>query len=120
MILVKRFSFEAAHNLTKYHGKCEKLHGHTYRLAVKVEGPLNEEKMVIDFSELKKIVEERVIKKLDHTYLNELFEQPTTENVAIWIWKQLSKPLESRGVHLLEIELWETETSGVIYRGEED
>lgn len=54
MILVKKFSFEAAHNLTKYHGKCEKLHGHTYRLVVKIEGPLNEEEMVMDFAELKK------------------------------------------------------------------
>jgi 6-pyruvoyltetrahydropterin/6-carboxytetrahydropterin synthase len=118
MVLVKKFSFEAAHNLVKYHGKCERLHGHTYRLTVKVEGPLNEEDMVMDFAELKKMVEDRVIKKLDHSYLNELFEQPTTERVAIWIWEQLSGPLRERGIRLVEIELWETETSGVVYRGE--
>ncbi|ACM22829.1 Queuosine biosynthesis protein QueD [Thermotoga neapolitana DSM 4359] len=118
MVLVKKFSFEAAHNLVKYHGKCERLHGHTYRLTVKVEGPLNEEDMVMDFAELKKMVEDRVIKKLDHSYLNELFEQPTTERVAIWIWEQLSGPLRECGVRLVEIELWETETSGVVYRGE--
>ena len=119
MVLVKKFTFEAAHNLIKYHGKCERLHGHTYKLVVKVEGRLSEEDMVIDFAELKKIVEDRVIKKLDHSYLNELFEQPTTERVAIWIWEQLSEPLNERGVHLVEIELWETEANGVVYRGEE-
>ncbi|AIY86462.1 MULTISPECIES: 6-carboxytetrahydropterin synthase QueD [unclassified Thermotoga] len=118
MILVKKFSFEAAHNLTKYHGKCERLHGHTYRLVVKIEGPLNEEEMVMDFAELKKIVEELVVSKLDHSYLNDMFDQPTTERIAIWIWDQLSKEMEKRGVRLHEIELWETETSGVVYRGE--
>lgn len=47
-----------------------------------------------------------------------MFDQPTTERVAIWIWDQLSKEMEKRGVRLHEIELWETETSGVVYRGE--
>ncbi|PLV57678.1 6-carboxytetrahydropterin synthase QueD [Thermotoga sp. SG1] len=119
MILVKKFSFEAAHNLTRYHGKCERLHGHTYKLIVKVEGPLNEEDMVIDFAELKRIVEESVLSKMDHAYLNEMFEQPTTERVAIWIWQELSKAFEKTSIRLHEIELWETETSGVVYRGEE-
>lgn len=118
LIVVRSFTFDAAHNLTRYKGKCEKLHGHTYKLVVKVSGKLNEEDMVIDFSDLKKIVEDAVLSKLDHVYLNELFSQPTTERVAMWIWEQLKERLEEFGLNLCEIELWETESSGVIYRGE--
>ena len=56
--VTKQFDFEAAHFLTKYHGKCERLHGHSYKLFVTVEGPLQENGMVIDFVILKKIVKE--------------------------------------------------------------
>ena len=57
MKVSKEFTFDAAHYLTKYHGKCENLHGHTYRLRVTVEGNLDEEDMVMDFCELKELVE---------------------------------------------------------------
>lgn len=56
MILIKEFKFDAAHYLPLYHGKCEKLHGHTYRLVVKMKGRPNDEGMIIDFLELKSIV----------------------------------------------------------------
>ena len=51
-----KFDFAASHFLTKYHGKCEELHGHNYKLIVTVEGPVKDDGMVIDFKIIKKIV----------------------------------------------------------------
>ena len=56
MIIIKEFDFDAAHYLPAYNGKCEHLHGHTYKLVVKVEGTPDHEGMVIDFIKLKKLV----------------------------------------------------------------
>lgn len=117
MILIKEFEFDAAHNLIHYHGKCEKLHGHTYKLVVKLEGTLDHEGMVYDFVELKKVVKERVIDKFDHAYLNDIIEQPTAENIAIYVWNQLYDVLKRDNCRLYEVEVWETKTSGVVYRG---
>ena len=61
MLLRKEFIFDAAHNLVRYHGKCEALHGHTYRLAVVLEGTPDDEGMILDFCELSSIVKERVV-----------------------------------------------------------
>ncbi|MFP4461073.1 MAG: 6-carboxytetrahydropterin synthase QueD [Thermotogota bacterium] len=119
MLITKTFKFDAAHNLVQYHGKCEQLHGHTYRFDVTVEGSLNEEQMVIDFLLLKEIVRENVLDILDHSYLNNHIEQPTAEAIAIWIWKKLEKELNDDRNHLYEIRVFETETSFVTYRGKE-
>lgn len=119
MFLIREFKFDAAHNLESYKGKCEKLHGHTYRLVVVVEGVPDSEGMIIDFVELKDIVKEEVINVLDHSYLNEIINQPTAENIAIWVWKRLEKKLQRNNCHLYEVQVWETEDSGVVYRGEE-
>lgn len=117
MILIKEFEFDAAHNLIHYHGKCERLHGHTYKLVVKLEGTLDHEGMIYDFVELKKVVKERVIDKFDHAYLNDIIEQPTAENIAIYVWNQLYDVLKRDNCRLYEVEVWETKTSGVVYRG---
>ncbi|RKZ00014.1 MAG: 6-carboxytetrahydropterin synthase QueD [Candidatus Hydrothermota bacterium] len=113
ILVSKEFKFDAAHNLTRYKGKCERLHGHTYRLRVTVEGTLNDEDMVIDFGELKQIVQEKIINLLDHSYLNDMFDNPTTERVALWIWNQLQDALNGPNYKLKEVILWETETSFV-------
>lgn len=115
MFVTKEFLFDAAHYLTKYHGKCEKLHGHTYKLHVTVKGEVGDDGMVIDFVELKKIVKERVISKLDHTLINDLLDNPSAELMAKWIWDQL-KDLPQAELH--EIKLWETSTSFVTYYGD--
>lgn len=117
MVLIKEFEFDAAHNLIHYHGKCERLHGHTYKLVVKLEGTLDHEGMIYDFVELKKVVKERVIDKFDHAYLNDIIEQPTAENIAIYVWNQLYDVLKRDNCRLYEVEVWETKTSGVVYRG---
>jgi 6-pyruvoyltetrahydropterin/6-carboxytetrahydropterin synthase len=117
MILIKEFEFDAAHNLIHYHGKCEKLHGHTYKLVVKLEGEKGKEDMVFDFVELKKLVKERVIDKFDHAYLNDIIEQPTAENIAEYVWNALVDEVKRDNCRLYEVEVWETKTSGIVYRG---
>ncbi|TDT51346.1 6-carboxytetrahydropterin synthase QueD [Fonticella tunisiensis] len=118
MILIKEFEFDAAHNLVKYHGKCERLHGHTYKLVVKLEGTPDSEGMVFDFVELKRIVKEKVVDKFDHAYINDIISQPTAENIAVYVWNELVEVLKRSNCRLYEVEVWETKTSGVIYRGE--
>lgn len=118
MILIKEFEFDAAHNLIHYHGKCERLHGHTYKLVVKLEGEPDIEGMVFDFVELKNIVRSRIIDRLDHAYLNDIIRQPTAENIAVFVWEQLENELKKDNCRLYEVEVWETKTSGIVYRGE--
>lgn len=113
MLVCKEFTFEAAHKLLNYKGKCANLHGHTYKLQITVSGPVKKDGMVMDFTELNKIVETAVLKKLDHSYLNEIIKQPTAENISIWIWDQLKKPLR-----MYQITLWETPTSYVVFNGD--
>ena len=116
MLLSKDFKFDAAHNLIHYHGKCEKLHGHTYRLRIVLEGQSDSEGMIIDFCEVKDIVKERVISRLDHAYLNDIIEQPSAENIALWVWHELYDVLRRDNCRLYEVHVWETETSCVILR----
>ena len=118
MIVLKEFEFDAAHYLPSYNGKCEHLHGHTYKLVVKVDGRPDMEGMVLDFSLLKKIVQTKVLRKLDRKLLNDVLPNPSAENIAIWVWDQLAKPLYAENRRLFEVEVWETRTSGCIYRGE--
>lgn len=115
LCVVKEFTFDAAHNLVKYHGKCEKLHGHTYKLQIVVCGERDEEGIVIDFVLLKDIVKKEVIDILDHSYINEIIEQPSAENIAEWIYNKLEKILSTQRYYLKEVRLWETPTSFVTF-----
>lgn len=117
MILIKEFEFDAAHNLIHYHGKCERLHGHTYKMVVKLEGTPDEEGMVYDFVELKNIVKEKIINRFDHAYLNDIITQPTAENIAVFAWNELVNIVQRDNCKLHEIEIWETKTSGIVYNG---
>ncbi len=118
MLLSKEFKFDSAHNLVEYHGKCEKLHGHTYRLRVTIKGVPSRDGMILDYGILKEIVNEKILRRVDHAYLNEIVSQSTTENLVVWMWSELEKPLSSATYSLFEIRLWETETSFVTYQGE--
>ena len=116
MILFKEFTFEAAHKLPlvpKEH-KCSNLHGHSFKVRIYVDGPINEMGWVMDFSELKKICAP-CIEQLDHSYLNEItgLENPTSENIAIWLWSKLKEDLPQ----LSAVEIMETCSSGCIYTG---
>jgi 6-pyruvoyltetrahydropterin/6-carboxytetrahydropterin synthase len=116
MLVSKVFTFDSAHQLTDYHGECENLHGHTFRLTVTVENRVQKDGMAFDFVLLKNVVREKIIARLDHTYLNDLMPNPSAENLAIWIWDELAAALP---VALHEIQLGETPTSFVTYRGED-
>ena len=107
------FTFAASHFLTKYHGKCENLHGHNYKLVVKVSGGIKDDGMVIDYKEVKKIVKKHVISEIDHKHLNELVDNPSSENITVWIWERLKKHLP-----LKKITLYETEKYFCEYQGE--
>lgn len=102
MRLCREFYFDAAHFLPNYKGKCEKLHGHTYKLEIVIEGGVKKDGMILDFVKMKEIVEIEVIEKLDHQQLNALFECPTAEHIINWIAEQLK-----RKVPLYSIKLWE-------------
>jgi 6-pyruvoyltetrahydropterin/6-carboxytetrahydropterin synthase len=118
MEIYKEFSFDSAHYLTRVPEghKCKNMHGHTYRLRVYLEGtPDPQFGWIMDFKELKDVVGP-VIDMLDHKVINDIegLENPTAENITIWIWKQI-KPLLPL---LHKVKLFETPTTGVIYSGE--
>ena len=120
MRLYKDFSFEAAHRLPNVPTghKCARLHGHSFQVRVSVDGPVGDRTgWVMDFAELKEAFRP-VHDQLDHRYLNEIagLENPTSENVARWIWRQLRPSLPG----LAEVEVRETCTTGCIYRGEDE
>lgn len=120
MEVFKEFVFEAAHRLPHVPEghKCARLHGHSFRVEVHVRGEIGEESgWVIDFAEIKKAFSP-LYEQLDHHYLNEIpgLENPTSENLARWIWRGLKPRLPG----LCHLVVRETCTSGCIYRGELD
>jgi 6-pyruvoyltetrahydropterin/6-carboxytetrahydropterin synthase len=110
----KSFTFEAAHVLPHHPGKCARLHGHSYRLDVALEGPLQATGpaagMVEDFEVVSRVVKAAVINELDHRSLNELLDNPTAESIVVWIWQRLEHELP----HLAELTLWETRKACVV------
>jgi 6-pyruvoyltetrahydropterin/6-carboxytetrahydropterin synthase len=115
MLVVREFRFEAAHQLPGHPGKCRNLHGHRYRLRVVCRAPVDPQTgLAIDFGELKRIVHERVVDRLDHAYLNEILPIPSAENIAVWIWDRLA----GTELPLHEVEVHETDACSVVYRGE--
>lgn len=89
MFVTRKFTFDSAHYLTDYYGKCERLHGHTYILEVTLEGKVQPNGLVIDFVVLKKIVQKQILAKIDHQLLNDIIENPSAERLAMWVWEQL-------------------------------
>lgn len=117
MEIFKLFSVEAAHwlpNVPPGH-KCRRMHGHSFQIEVHVEGPVDAELgWVMDFADIKAAfgpIEERI----DHYCLNEVpgLENPTSENLARWIWAELLPALPL----LSKVVVKETCTSGSVYRG---
>lgn len=103
------FTFDSAHSLINYDGACANLHGHTYKLEVTVRGEKDESGMVIDFSDLKKIVKKHVLDIVDHKFLNEVLDFNTTcENMIAWMFGILDKELKTDKMFLQKLVLWET------------
>lgn len=116
--LVKTLSFEAAHRLPQVPAghKCARLHGHSFQVEVRVGGEVDAEKgWVRDYDDLRAAFAP-LHEQLDHRYLNEVpgLENPTSENIARWIWVRLVDHLPG----LLEVTVRETCTSRCTYRGE--
>ena len=118
MEIYKDFSLESAHrlpNVPEGH-KCSRVHGHSFQVRVVVQGEPGEESgWVLDFADIKAAFRS-VHDRLDHRYLNDIpgLENPTSENLARWIWAHLEQDLTG----LARIEVKETCTSGCIYRGD--
>jgi 6-pyruvoyltetrahydropterin/6-carboxytetrahydropterin synthase len=113
--------FSGAHRLRYLHGKCEELHGHNWKVEVSVvSNRLGKEGVVIDFGILKQKVE-KVLKSLDHTYLNDLpyFSgiEPSSENIAKYIFDRLKSELKGYSAPLKKVTAWESETSCATYFG---
>jgi len=112
--------FDAAHFLRGYRGKCEALHGHRFKVIVSVYAEkLDGIGMGYDFSLLKQQLG-IVLDKFDHTCLNDLplFKKnnPSSENIAVAIFKEMLKKLKNAPVTLRSVEVWESPQNHVIYR----
>jgi 6-pyruvoyltetrahydropterin/6-carboxytetrahydropterin synthase len=118
MEIYKEFSIEAAHrlpNVPEGH-KCSRLHGHSFQVSIHVSGAVEAQQgWVMDFSDIKSAFKP-VWEQLDHYYLNDItgLENPTSENLARWIWQQLKPRLPL----LSKVVIKETCTSGCVYTGD--
>ena len=118
MDLRKTFQIEAAHRLPNVPTghKCARLHGHSWRIEVAIEGPVgNDTGWVMDYADLKAAFQP-IHDRIDHNYLNEIpgLENPTSERLAVWLWNELKPRLPL----LIELVIAETCTSRCVYRGQ--
>ena len=117
-------SFAAGHALRGYHGKCENVHGHNYKVRVTLTGPeLDSTGLLCDFVEIKRHIQ-AVVDRLDHRFLNDLapFDQlnPSAENLARYFYQEIARGLResppAASVRIGEVTIWETDTTTATYR----
>lgn len=111
--------FDAAHYLPNYHGKCEKLHGHRFKVVARLEAAtLDETGLAYDFAQLKQHLRE-VLAQFDHICLNDVSPLdkigPSSENIAATIYDALQARFSGSQVKLVNVEVWESPTTGVAY-----
>lgn len=115
VLVSKEFTFDAAHHLHCYEGKCKNLHGHTYKVIFGISGFVNNIGMVIDFGDIKQLWKEKIEIHLDHHYLNETLPKmnTTAENMVVWIYEEMEAALkETENRCRVEfVRLFETPTS---------
>ncbi|WP_153462135.1 MULTISPECIES: 6-carboxytetrahydropterin synthase QueD [Sediminibacillus] len=116
VLVSKEFTFDAAHHLHCYEGKCKNLHGHTYRVIFGISGYTDDIGLVLDFGDIKNIWKEKIEVYLDHRYLNEMLPamNTTAENMVVWIYRQMEAGLtrhENVSLRLEYVKLYETPTS---------
>ncbi len=117
--IVVESHIDAAHYLREYKGKCENLHGHRYKIVVRVSAEkLNEIGLAYDFTDLKKHLNS-ICDRYDHTCLNDVppFDKinASSENLAMTIYKELKKKLAKDPVKMVAVEAWETPYQGIKY-----
>ena len=113
--------FAAAHQLRKFRGKCEKLHGHNWRIEVSLTGEkLNDAGVLIDFKEIKEATD-RILEELDHSFLNELpqfkDQNPSSENIAAYIFEKLGSTLNNNQIKVTRVTAWESDSARASYSG---
>ncbi len=111
--------FDAAHYLPNYHGKCENLHGHRFKVVARLEAAkVDESGIAYDFAQLKQYLRE-ILARFDHTCLNDVSPLdkvgPSSENIAATIYGALQPHFSGSPVKLVSIEVWESPTTGVTY-----
>ena len=117
--LIVKKEFSSAHILYGHPGDCKRMHGHNWLVEAEVQGNnINEIGMVIDFKDIKNNLK-TIVSKLDHQFLNDLEpfinDNPTAENISKYIYKELSKNINTDNIKVSEIKLWETNNSAVTY-----
>ncbi|MED1013768.1 6-carboxytetrahydropterin synthase QueD [Bacillus mycoides] len=120
VMVSKEFTFDAAHHLHCYEGKCKNLHGHTYKVVFGISGYVNDIGLAIDFGDIKEIWKNEIEIYLDHRYLNETLPvmNTTAENMVVWIYEKMAEALtkgnraeEYKGARVEFVRLFETPTS---------
>ncbi len=111
--------FAAAHQLKEFHGSCENLHGHNWKVEVHVRGSrLEGNGLLIDFREIK-LATKVVLDDLDHQFLNEVdaFREmnPSSENIARHIFKRLSRALDREDIRVSKVTAWESDSACASY-----
>lgn len=114
--VTKIFTFDSAHRLDDYIGKCANLHGHTYKLEVTIKGRTDHRGIVVDFGDIKSIVNEKIIGPYDHRFLNDLLPFNTTaENMVVHFFELVDNHLkeieDGNEAVLMRMRLWETPTA---------
>jgi 6-pyruvoyltetrahydropterin/6-carboxytetrahydropterin synthase len=113
--------FAAAHQLRHFRGKCEKLHGHNWKIEVYIEGEeLNDIGLLIDFKDVKNATS-KILEGLDHSFLNELppfkDQNPSSENIAAYIFRELGNELNDTRIKVSKVTAWESDFASATYIG---
>ncbi|MEH7438451.1 6-carboxytetrahydropterin synthase QueD [Neobacillus drentensis] len=120
VLVSKEFTFDSAHHLHCYEGKCKNLHGHTYKVVFGLSGFVDDRGLMMDFGDIKEIWKNEIEIHLDHKYLNETLPpmNTTAENIVVWIYEKMAEALlkEERqqqylGARVEFVRLFETPTS---------
>jgi 6-pyruvoyltetrahydropterin/6-carboxytetrahydropterin synthase len=117
--LMVETKFAAAHQLRGYKGKCENLHGHTWKVQVFVcTNKLNDIALAMDFTDLKRIANE-IVEPLDHACLNSIppFAEinPSSENISKWVFESLKPKVAEYGVKVKAVTVWESDSASATY-----
>ena len=114
-------TFAAGHALRNYHGKCENVHGHNYRVRITVQGEhLDSNGLLVDFLDVKRSMTD-VVEYLDHRFINDLPPfielNPSAENIAKFFYDRMHPTFNSAvQARISEVRVWETDTSIAVYR----
>ncbi|SMF89540.1 6-pyruvoyltetrahydropterin/6-carboxytetrahydropterin synthase [Paenibacillus uliginis N3/975] len=119
VLVSKEFTFDAAHHLHAYEGKCKNLHGHTYKVVFGISGKPDEVGITVDFGQIKEIWKSAIEPFLDHRYLNETLPpmNTTAENMVVWLYEQMELALTQQETFTQQetrtefVRLYETPTS---------